>query len=86
MSKILAKSKLEFSITLELDEQQARALNAITVYGTKQFLDVFYKHLGSVYLKPYEQGFQSLFNLIKSELPSKLTEVDEVRDFLKQKK
>lgn len=70
---------MQFSITLELTEVEARALEAIVGYGTKSFLEVFYKSLGKHYLQPHEKGVEQLFATIKQELPSHLNKIDECR-------
>lgn len=79
MNKLNSHSSLEFKIVLNLTEMEARALQAITVYGTKSFLDYFYRDLGKVYLQPHEKGLESLFETIKSELPPHLNKIDETR-------
>lgn len=56
------KTQVEFKVTLELTENEARALEAIIGYGHEAFLKVFYQHLGSHYLKPYEKSAISLFD------------------------
>ena len=79
MKKIELKSNMEFEIVLKLNEEEARALNAITLYGSKQFLKYFYEHMGEHYLKPHENGLVSLFDVIDQNLPKQLNIIDKCR-------
>jgi len=79
MEKINSTSQMDFQVILKLNEQEARALNAITVYGVKNFLKAFYKEMGKTYLEPNEQGIKSLFETISSELPKHLSKFDKCR-------
>lgn len=68
----MAKAEIE----LTLDE--ARALEAITTYGAKSFLEGYYKQLGKSYLQPHEKGVKSLFETIKQSLPYKIHDADNI--------
>jgi len=80
MEKITSTSQMEFQVTLKLNEKEARALNAITLYGAKGFLNVFYENLGKNYLQPNETGLISLFDTIKEELPRHISKFDKCRE------
>jgi hypothetical protein len=58
---------MEFDFRLSLEE--ARALDALTGYGTDAFLDAFYKSMGEAYLRPHEAGLRSLFAGLRRDLP-----------------
>jgi hypothetical protein len=77
--KIKSTSQFDIQVQVRLTEEEARALEALTVYGTKVFLEHFYK-LGKSYLGPHEKGLISLFETIKEELPRHLGKADDVRD------
>ncbi len=79
-NKIKSTSQFDIQVILKLSEQEARALLAITDYGTDSFLKSFYKTLGQEALKPHESGIMSLFDTIKQELPKHLTKADDIRD------
>ncbi len=79
MAEIKSTSQMDFQITLKLNESEARALQAITVYGSEEFLKCFYTHLGEHYLQPNELGIISLFSTIKEELPKHLYKFDKCR-------
>ena len=70
--EIKSTSNMSFGVTLQLSEQEARALEAIAMYGVEEFLKVFYAHLGKSYLQPYEDATKDLFKTIKTELPKHL--------------
>jgi len=80
MDKVNSTAQMEFQVTLKLNEKEARALNAITLYGTKEFLKVFYECLGKHYLQPNESGVESLFATIKEELPKHISKFDKCRE------
>ena len=80
MAEITTKSdfKIEFTVNLKLTISEARALNEMVKYGSKAFLEGYYKQLGKSYLQPYEKGIVSLFETVKAELPYKLHDVDKI--------
>ena len=69
---------LDIKITLELTIPEAKALNEMVKYGTKAFLEGYYKQLGKSYLQPHERGVISLFETVKNTLPSELYKVDKI--------
>lgn len=79
MSEIKGKIELNLEVTLKLNENEARALYALTAYGTEEFLNVFYNHLGKTPLKPYEVALQSLFEHINYTFPTMLRKMDQAK-------
>lgn len=77
--------KVDVALTIKLNEIEARALKAITVYGVKGFLEIFYKHLGKSALQPYEDGVKSLFDSTKDQFPEHLKNIDNVRNLVNNK-
>lgn len=75
-NKIKSASQLEVRVILTLSEKEARALEALTKYGAKVFIETFYEKLGRDYLTPYSEGIESLFQTIKDELPKHLDKAD----------
>jgi len=78
--EINSQSTFDFNVILNLKEQEARALYAITEYGLQAFTEVFYAKLGKEALKPHEKGLESLFETIKKELPPHLRKMNKVRE------
>lgn len=62
---ITHKKEVKHTFTIELTVQEMLALDAIAGYGSKEFLRIFYTHLGSHYLKPYEGGCETLFDKVR---------------------
>lgn len=65
--------------TVQLNEVELRALEAIAGYDVESFLEVFYKHMGESYLRPHEQGLRSLFGSVRREVPLILRMADDAR-------
>ena len=82
MAKLETKATIETWMTLRISECEARALDALAGYGTKNFLDCFYKHMGRHYLEPHEQGIVTLFKCIQKELPTQLYRAKKAREAL----
>ncbi|MFM2292650.1 MAG: Caulobacter phage Cr30 [Bacteroidota bacterium] len=78
-NKINSTVKIDFQVTLKLNEQEARALEAIAGYGSSEFLKCFYEHLGKHYLQPNESGVISLFSTIRNEIPKHISKLEKCR-------
>lgn len=80
MAKTNLKSKLdlEINVTLEMTLAEARALNEITKYGSKPFLDWFKENLGKHYIEKHEKGLISLFDTIDKDLAYNLHDADKI--------
>jgi hypothetical protein len=66
---------VEFSIT----EEEARALNALALYGDDQFIKAFYDKLGRTYMERHEEGLRSFLKGVRDKLPSLLRSADAAR-------
>lgn len=80
-----SNATIDFKVFLKLNEPEARALAALTTYGDKAFLEMFYKTLGKSYLEPHESGLKSLFKSIDRNLPKHLERMEETRKIFKSK-
>lgn len=85
MADISSNSKLMVEFKLILSEEEAKALNAICVYGPDAFLKVFYEHLGKTYLANHEDGLISLFESVQSELSVMIDQTNNIRSNSKLK-
>lgn len=66
MAKVIGYGEIKGEVTLVLTEEEAKALDALVGYGPREFLAVFYKHLGKAYLEPHERGLKSLFESVRT--------------------
>jgi len=85
MATISSKLEIELTVNLTLSEIEARALQAMTVYGVDSFLKGYYKQLGKHHIKPYEEGFRILFPSINKQLSSHFDKVDKARALCNEK-
>jgi hypothetical protein len=79
MATIVQKPSVQVSATFQYNEEELRALDALVGYGTKEFLETFYKHMGKAYLEPHEKALVSLFENIRSTVPGILSRADRAR-------
>ena len=77
--KTKIKPNLSFEIYLTITEEEARALNAISIYGSEAFLEMFYKSLGKTYLQPHEKGLKLLFSSIRKNIIEDLNRIDKTK-------
>jgi hypothetical protein len=70
-------------ISIELTEDEARALQAIFMYSVTDFKRFFYQNLGTSCLKPHEKGLDSLAEKSK-ELSSVFKKIDQMRLAVKE--
>lgn len=82
MAKITAVPKLGINIQFQVDESEARALEALSGYGDDAFIKNFYEFLGRYYMEPHEQGLRSFLKSIREQVSSPLSRMDEARKFL----
>jgi len=66
MARIEGRGNLKVEVAIVLSEEEAWALDALAGYGTDPFLECFYKHMGTVCLKPYEKGLRTLFDSVRT--------------------
>lgn len=71
--------RLETKIVLELNEDEARALDGIFGYNVDTFLEVFYERMGRAYVEPHEAGVRSLHQSIRKILNGPLAIVADAR-------
>jgi hypothetical protein len=79
MAKIVGNPTISLSITFQLDEQEARALDALVGYGDDAFVKAFYEKLGKHYMTPHEIGLRNFFKSVRSQLPGVLSRLDAAR-------
>jgi hypothetical protein len=78
MAKFFLNNEMKFTVTIQLDEEEARALESLTYYGFTEFFDVYHNHLGSN-IDKHIGGLRSLFADIENDLPKQLKKIDNAR-------
>lgn len=86
MAKITSSATLDIKVVFTINEEEARALDALAGYGDDEFIKMFYDNLGKSYMKPYENGMREFLKTIREELRGHLSQLDQARILLKQKK
>ncbi|MNF39607.1 hypothetical protein D3C87_1472720 [compost metagenome] len=66
MAKIAEQPVVSVTAHFTVTESELRALEALTGYGTDQFLEFFYKNMGTTYMKPHEAGLREFFSSIRN--------------------
>lgn len=79
MAKMIERPTIDAKYVLEINADEAGALDAISGYGVDQFLKVFYEHMGESYLKRHEAGFRSLLETVRGMLPGSLERLHAAR-------
>jgi hypothetical protein len=85
MAKFTTLSKMEFKVTLEMTEEEARALDALIGYDVNEFIKNFYTFLGKVYMEEHEEGLRSLFHS-RDDLRNQLHKITYARNTFYSKK
>ena len=79
MAKICEAPKVDLKLTFVIDEDEARALEALAGYGVDQFVAAFYEKLGKGYMERHEQGLRSFLESINAFVPRSLGKIDRAR-------
>ena len=84
MAQINLQQGVIVSATIELNEVELRALDALVGYGIEPFLKVFYEKLGSSYMRPYEAGLRSVFDVINDTVHRAVQQVEHARRLMQK--
>lgn len=79
MASITAKPTVTVSATFTVNEAELRALDALAGYGDDAFIKMFYKDLGSTYMKPHEAGLREFLKSIRSIAGGIISRTDAAR-------
>lgn len=79
MTKITAAPRLDFRATLEIDEGEARFLDAIIGYGGQALIDVVKKHLGTAYIRDHEAAGLRFCETARQQLGTVLYQFEDAR-------
>ena len=83
--RISNNTRIHFTITMQLNEEEARALDAMIGYGFNTFLATFYEHLGKGYLEPHEAGLRRVFDAVREQVSPELFRIDRAVKILANK-
>jgi hypothetical protein len=70
---------ISFEIKIVINEEEARALDALAGYGADEFISKFYNFLGEYYMKPHEEGLRTFLSSIQNRMPMELRKIDNAR-------
>ena len=71
-------------VQFEVDEEEARALDALAGYGDNAFIEAFYEKLGRAYMKKHEAGLRRFLQSIREVVSPGLAAIDKTRDAMKR--
>lgn len=84
MAKLIQQPHVIVDATLQINESEMRALQALFCYGVQNLLDTFYENLGKAYLEKHEAGLRQLAAGVDRDIPGILKRIDAARaEFLK---
>lgn len=86
MAKLALKPTVSMEMLVSLDEEEVRALDALTGYGDDAFIKVFYEKLGSSYMRDHEQGLRRFFQTIRQIVPGYLNDMNKARQVFNHEK
>jgi len=79
VAEIARRVKINATIMFTVDEEEARALDALAGYGDNEFIKVFYEKLGKAYMRDHEQGLRRFLKSIRSIMSGELSAIDDLR-------
>jgi len=80
VAEITVRPKIEVTVTFQISEAEARALDALVCYGDDAFIKYFYQFLGRHYMEPHEAGLRSLFKSVRDFMPGILSRTNKARE------
>ena len=79
VERLVVHSCVRAYVTVQLTEDELRALEAIAGYGADPFLEMFYQKLGRSYIQKHENGLRTLFKMVTREAPTVIKRADAAR-------
>lgn len=83
MAKLIATPVVEVTTTFTVTEAELRALDGLAGYGDDAFIEMFYKGLGTVYMKPHEEGLRMFLQSIRQMAGPIISKTDKARAVFK---
>jgi len=82
MAIVTSKPTLNVRISFEVDESEARALDALAGYGDDAFVKAFYEKLGEAYMKKHEAGLRRFLSSVREVVGPAIGTIDMAREIL----
>lgn len=82
MAKAVSKPVVTVVVTFEIDEEEARALDALAGYGDDAFIKAFYEKLGKSYMEDHEYGLRRFLKTIRDVVTPAMNKADKARSLL----
>lgn len=79
MAEISARPRVDIAINFQVNEAEARALDALAGYGDDAFVKAFYEELGKAYMEKHEAGLRKFLTSIRCSLPPILSQLDNAK-------
>lgn len=84
MAQATVNPKLDISISFTINEEEARALDALSGYGDDAFIKAFKEKLGEAYMKNHEQGLRSFLRSIRAIVSGGLATLEQSRQLFRE--
>lgn len=79
MAKFKSTGRVEFEMVFTITESEARALDALSGYGSDAFMKFFYEHMGKYYMEPHDAGMRSFLDSIRGTVSGHIAQCDAAR-------
>lgn len=76
---VIARTSLVFTITLDLTEAEARALDCISAYDERMIVNLLVKGIERGDVKEHEEAIRSLLHRVRNDMAPQLTRIDKTR-------
>lgn len=86
MASAIAKPTLNVTVAFEVNESEARALDALAGYGDDAFIQALYVHLGRAYMENHGSGLRTFLQSIRDIVRPGLSVIDKARKVLVNEK
>ncbi len=86
MAVIVERAAVDVKVVFTINEEEARALDALAGYGDDAFVQAFYEKLGKAYMRDHEAGLRSFLRSIREAVPGILSKADRAREAFSSKK
>ncbi len=79
MARLTERPRVDLNVQFNVNEEEARALDALVGYGDDAFIKHFKETLGTAYIRDHEEGLRSFFKAVRAMMPPILHKLDAAR-------